>query len=412
MTEIAEMQFVQRVVSAKDGRERLYFRKKGHGRRPLKSAWGTEDLRREVQAILDAEKPQRALPGLLRGALRLYEEEDADFAGLADSTKYLYRAMLDELAVDFGDVPIERFTAAYLLELRNIWAARGHRAANLRLQVLKNALWPMVIAGRIAGGDPFAMIPPVRRPAHLKEPNPIWPHSVVLEVVSAAIDQQKFGLARAVALARWTGARRGDLVRMTARCRAAGRIRFLSGKRRVPVDIEEDADLAHTLAATPATQPKDPRRGRKLKATDPSPFRPLTLVYNLEGSPYTEDGLALELGKLTTALAAAGRIDGAILDPATGQVCGCIYGLHGLRHTRGVELALAGCTDAQGAAMMGHASPSSFAQYRRQADRIRMSDDGAQKVRQLRERQANDQVKNQVENRCKTGPATIADNGS
>jgi len=60
------------------------------------------------------------------------------------------------------------------------------------------------------------------------------------------------------------------------------------------------------------------------------------------------------------------------------------YDLHGLRHTRGVELALAGCTDAEGAAMMGHASPVSFRQYRRQADRIRLAEAGHAKVIELR----------------------------
>lgn len=70
------------------------------------------------------------------------------------------------------------------------------------------------------------------------------------------------------------------------------------------------------------------------------------------------------------------------------------YDLHGLRHTRGVELALAGCGDAEGAAMMGHGSPSSFVQYRRQADSIRLSDAAAARVVRLRE---------QAENaRCKT----------
>ena len=63
-----------------------------------------------------------------------------------------------------------------------------------------------------------------------------------------------------------------------------------------------------------------------------------------------------------------------------GKVDTAAYDLHDLRHTRGVDLALAGVTDAEGAAMMGHASPSSFAQYRRQADRRRLPDAGAAKV--------------------------------
>lgn len=70
---------------------------------------------------------------------------------------------------------------------------------------------------------------------------------------------------------------------------------------------------------------------------------------------YTEDGIGHELAKLVKALHAAGRLDGDQ------------YNLHGLRHTFGVDLALARCTDAQGAAMMGHAGASTFQVYRRQA---------------------------------------------
>ena len=97
-----------------------------------------------------------------------------------------------------------------------------------------------------------------------------------------------------------------------------------------------------------------------------------TLVYNRAGARYTEDGLGQELAKLIANLAK----NGALTSSA--------YDFHGLRHTRGVEAALAGCTDAQGAALLGHSSPSSFAQYRRQADRIRMAEDAQAKITALR----------------------------
>ena len=70
-----------------------------------------------------------------------------------------------------------------------------------------------------------------------------------------------------------------------------------------------------------------------------------------------------------------------------------------------VEAALAGCTDAEGAALMGHGSPHSFATYRRQAPRIRLSEGAAAKIAALRERTKNADVKNDLENGCKTeGP--------
>jgi hypothetical protein len=121
---------------------------------------------------------------------------------------------------------------------------------------------------------------------------------------------------------------------------------------------------------------------------EPMPAR--TLVFNLANKRYTEDGLGQELAKLMGALHKAGEIVSAD------------YNLHGLRHTRGVELALAGCTDAQGAAMLGHSSPSSFAQYRRQADRIRLAEDGAALIVGLRERMENADLQKNLQKTCKT----------
>lgn len=377
------MKFVQRTVV--DGKERLYFRKKGHPRRALQAAWGSPELEAEVEAILAAEAPRKALPGTLEGACRAYELEDADFKALADSTKYLYRGIMRELVDDLGTVPVERFTPAYLLDLRNLWAAQGYQAANHRLQVLKNVLWPAIVEAN--RGDPFELVPQARRPQDLKEPNPIWPEPVVQAVLQEALALRKYGIVRAVALARWAGPRRGDVVKLGPRNRQDGRLRWLSGKRRVPVDIKEDPELTLWLGRTPDRPPQEPRQGRKVKPGAPTPLRQPRLVYNVAGDGYTEDGLALELRKLLVDLARRQLVDGAVLDDA-GEIVNSEYGLHGLRHTRGVELALAGCSDAVGAAMMGHRSPSSFAQYRRQADRIRLSDDGAAKVAQLRERLA------------------------
>lgn len=151
----------------------------------------------------------------------------------------------------------------------------------------------------------------------------------------------------------------------------------------------EDPELGRWLARTPDAPPAEPRQGRKVKA-DAVPVATTTLVYNVAGRPYTEDGLALELRKLVARLHEAGDIDSDR------------YDLHGLRHTRGVELALAGCSDAEGAAMMGHGGASSFMQYRRQADRVRLSDVASARVAKLRERTENEECKTRRQKSAKT----------
>lgn len=354
------MKHVQ-AVRGKDGQTRLYFRKAGAPSVRLKSPEGSEALAAEVAALLAATGPAPA-SNTLRQALRHYELKSADFADLATSTKYEYRLILKELEEDFGALPITTFRAGFLLDLRNTWAARGHRAANIRLQVLKNALWPAIVTGDLAGGDPFALIPQVRRPRDLAEPHLIWPDAVLATVIAQALAENRGGLARGVALGRHAGPRLGDIVKLTRAARKAGRLAFLSGKRRVPVDMPEPKALTRLLTDHPPPG--------------------LILAANMDGAAYTEDGFALELRKLIRRLHKAGKIESDR------------YNVHGLRHTFGVEAALAGCTDAEGAALMGHASPHSFAAYRRQAGRIRLAEGASVKIADLQERTRNAQVKN------------------
>lgn len=384
------MQYVKRYTD-RTGALRLYFRKKGHpcDGAALRSAWPECEtgslLRAEVDALLDLQRT-KPKPVNLAGALRRYELEDPRWKVLEASTRAEYQRYLKEFADDLGALPIEAFTPAFLLDLQNAWAARGHRAAELRMNVLQNALGPVLIARGLS--DPFSRLPGVPRPRRDEEPHRIWPEWVVEVIIKAAISQRRFGLARAIAIGRYTGARRGDIVKMAKSARRDGRISWRSGKKRVPVDQPEAAELSDWLGATPAAQPlshwqegSDRRRGvTRLMAA--------TLVFNRSGVAYTEDGLGQELAKLVAALHLKGAIDSAD------------YDLHGLRHTMGVELALAGSTDAQGAAWLGHASPHSFATYRRQASRLLLTNSAGDLVRELRKRAAGTSPESHVSNKC------------
>lgn len=372
------------------GQERLYFRKAGHPRsgEALRSPWPIEAagsaLEAEVQAILGTQ-PTKPRASNLAGATRAYELS-ADFLGLAKETQYLYRLSLKEFDADLGALPLGAFTPGLIQSLRDTWAARGHRAANMRLQVLKNVLTPQLIAADAA--DPFSRIKHVRRPRELAEPHPIWPEWVVRTVIEEAISLGRFGLARGVAIGRYAGARRGDIVKIGQAARRDARIAWLSGKRRVPVNMPEDQLLTAWLEETPSTQPLSKWQAHVQRKSGVVRLPPKTLVFNSRNRPYTEDGLGQELAKLVHALHEAGRIDGDR------------YDLHGLRHTFGVEAALAGCTDAQGGALMGHTSPNSFATYRRQASRLSMSDDGAALIAALRERGARTAPERELSNEC------------
>jgi integrase len=69
-----------------------------------------------------------------------------------------------------------------------------------------------------------------------------------------------------------------------------------------------------------------------------------TLVFNSRNKSYTEDGFGQEMAKMVADLHTASKLETDRCD------------LHELRHTFGLEAALAGCSDAQGGALMGHSS--------------------------------------------------------
>ncbi len=198
---------------------------------------------------------------------------------------------------------------------------------------------------------------------------------MVEAVIARALEEERPGLARGVVIGRYVGPRRQDIVAIGRGARHGGRFAFLSGKKRVPVDVREDPELTAWLDRI-ADAPSPGRRAGRKTAEGALNLRPFTLCFNIMGAPYTEDGFGQELAGIVADL----HREGVIPCPD--------YDAHGLRHTRGVELALGGCTDAEGAAQLGHASPSSFAQYRRQADRIQLADNAADKVAALRRRQS------------------------
>ena len=385
------MKYVNR-VQRPDGSFQLYLRKRGLPAVRLPDDLTEGALQKHVAQLIQDLAPGGlgALRGTLAAAVRAYELESPDFRSLAPSTKYEYRLVLKEFEDDLGRVTVSAFTPAFVDRLKSAWARRGHRAANVRLQVLKNVLKPCLVSG-LLDSDPFPLVGQVRRPRHLGEPHLIWTDPVFEIVARSALEAGKPGLARALAIGRFIGARRGDLVRIPRSARQDGRFQYMSGKRRVRVDVVEDPQLTVWLDGTPDAPEPRPRRGRKI-AAGVEPVATTTLVYNIAGRPYSEDGLSLELRKLVCQLHAEGRIDSDR------------YDLHGLRHTRGVELALAGCSDAEGAAMLGHGSPSSFAQYRRQADRVRLADAAAARVFRLREQASNEKC-NEGRHKSATGLA-------
>lgn len=363
-----KIRFVQRVPIG--GRVYLYFRKGDYREGPLDSPDGSEELRQEVQAILDrlagVSEVQKPRAGNVGGMLKAYNRS-ADFLGLARSTQAAYQDVIDELNEDCGDVPLSDVTRPWIAELRDAWALRGHRVANVRLSVLANALEAAIEDGRIEA-DPFARLKRAKTPRDRGEAHPAWDDFEVEEGIEEAIRRGRHGLARAIALGRFGGFRRGTICKIPLAARTKShdpvvgphtRLRWVTEKRRVLCDKREDARLAEVIRRTSNGQ------------------RTLTIAFNADGAPWKERQLNQAVDRLMDALAKAGKVRAAT--KADGTVY-CPLTIHGLRHARGVELAEAGASDAEIMSQLEHATDRQAKIYRRQADRKKLADAGQDRV--------------------------------
>lgn len=356
--------YIQRVKSP-DGKVRLYFRKGDHREGPLSAPDGSDELREEVEAIVKKlaalGKRPAVIEGTVGGMLLRYagngdkQRPGAEFLGLASSTQAEYLRMANEMREDCGEVLLSDVTVAWLRDLRDAWALQGYKAANDRRQVLKNALAPAIVDGRLSA-DPFAKIGKLARPHDAGEAHPAWEDHEFDAAVADALGRNQPGLARAYALARLGGFRRGTICRIPLNARAlrpdlAGvpqrRLLWITEKRKVLCDKREDARLSELLDATPS--------------------RALTIAYNADGFAWKPRQLAQAVERHNERLAKAGKVRLGL-------------SLHGLRHSRGVELAEAGASDAEIMSQLEHATDRAARIYRRQAERKRLADSGQDRI--------------------------------
>lgn len=352
-----KVKYVQR-IRRPDGTVDLYFRKGGHREGPLRSADGSPELQAEVNAILSwlarTQAAQTPKAGTVGGAIERYRKS-ADFIRLALSTQVEYGRLLKEIELDVGDVRLAEVDKSWVRDLRDLWAPRGHKATNDRVQMLKNVLKPAVEDDRIKT-NPFLGLKKLAPPHDADEVNLAWTDEEVDAFIALALERNMPGLARAVALGRWGGFRRGTICNIPLSARiiaqdddglAQRRLYWTTEKRKVLCDKREDSRLSSFLESTPA--------------------KALTIAYNQRGHPWKVRALNQAVTRLAIALAETKRAR-PNLTP------------HGLRHARGLELAYAGASDAEIMAQLEHTTERAARIYRRQAERRRMADSGQDRV--------------------------------
>ncbi len=349
--------YVQR-VRRKDGRIDLYFRKGDARHGPLKAADDTLELKLEVDVIVarlaTAQAAATPTVGTVLGALEQYNRS-SDFTGLEPATKRDYQYKIDELKEDCGSVRLSDVAYPWLKALQDVWAVRGYKACNDRMQILKNAMKPHMKAGLVTGA-PFSEIDKLKRPANKPEPHPAWKDHEVEAAIEMAIRINQPGLARGIALGRWGGFRLGGICAIPLHARTMG---------------YDDDEIAHrrlfwqtSKAGVLCDKPEDPRLTALLART---PDRALTIAYNKYGQPWIEGSFDQALERLMERFRAAG-----VVRPNLDT--------HGLRHARGIELAHAGASEFEIMAHLEHTTPFTARIYIRQANRDQGANSGQAKI--------------------------------
>ena len=93
----------------------------------------------------------------------------------------------------------------------------------------------------------------------------------------------------------------------------------------------------------------------------------MTIAYNADGFAWKPRQLAQAVERHNERLAKADKVRLGL-------------SLHGLRHSRGVELAEAGASDAEIMSQLEHATDRAARIYRRQAERRRLADSGQDRI--------------------------------
>lgn len=326
--------YLRRYIKA--GRVYYYVRRhpKGQGIR-LYAEPGTPEFWAEYALAVKgrpAPPPTRSVAGLVERYL-----SSQKWAKLAPNTQKSYRQALDYIRDKIGPADPRKLRRRHIIDMRDALADTP-TTANRRINVMKALLeygididW---ISENVARG--VESLPPTGRTRHP------WPQDMI-EAFRAQADPDTLLIFE---LALGTGQRIGDVLRMQWAHVEADSIRVKQGKTGASVWIPWTAHLARVVASAP-------RRG-------------LFIACQPNGRPWSYNGAWNRIRAAREAIGAEA------------------YDIHALRHNAASELAEAGCTDEEIAAITGHKSSALVRLYSREA---------AQKARARKAQQARNGTK-------------------
>jgi hypothetical protein len=323
------------VKAAKDRQGQVkywYFRRNGRYWKlpgePLSPQWQAAYARAKAASEPQAAASVRSIRPI-EGSLKALATEyyaSPEFRERSENTKRIYRIVIDRLVDKHGDKPVA------LIERRHVKRWRDERAetpgmANMVVKVA-NMLLMFAVENDYRRDNPAMKITLFKlgehrawTPDELAAFEQRWPTGTMQR--------------RAYALARYTGQRCGDVAAMTRGCRVGGAINVTQQKTGKALVIREHRELTAELA-----------RGEQGH---------LSLLVREDGSGFDGESLS---PWFADAIEAAGLPDDCVM--------------HGLRKVAASDLADAGCTEHEIAAVTGQ-SLAEVARYTKAANQSRLS---------------------------------------
>jgi integrase len=322
------------------GTVRIYFRRKGQPKIPLKEKPGTAAFDAEYQrAFSGASKPlspsrhTAALPATMRWLCEQYYVSPA-FQSLAPSTRKVRRGILEEICRRAGDFPFATMEPRHVAKLRDEKAAFPE-AANNRVKALRQ-LFTWAISPEYG----YAETNPARDVARLRSANPdgirAWSEADAARYEARHPIGTKARLAFDLLL--YTGVRRSDGVRLGPQMEREGKLVFSEQKGSSRIAKGHELPILPPLC----------------QSIDATPIGHLVYLVTASGHPHSVKAFGNWFKK---------RCREAGLEDLSA---------HGLRKLGAQRCAEAGATEHQLMALFGWTNPQQAAVYTRKANRARL----------------------------------------
>jgi integrase len=314
----------------RDGRPHHYFRRAGYPRVRLPGLpWSPAFMQAYEQAMTAVPPPigaARTRPGSLSAVLVAYYGSQS-FRGLAAGTQALWRQILERWRAQDGHKPIALLPKQFIV--RTLDGMKPHAARNW-LKAIRHLMAYCFDHGLIRH-DPTAG---VKRKLPRSDGHHTWSEAEVLQFETFHPIGSKARLALALGL--YTAQRRGDVIRMGRQHIKDGVLSVTQEKTGARLAIPVHPELQAVLDATPSGQ--------------------LTFLTTKTGKSYAAGDFSEQFRAWCDAAGLPQR---------------CTF--HGLRKAALTQLAEAGCTAHEIAAISGHVSLKEVERYTKAADQARLA---------------------------------------